>query len=190
MLALVLTVIFPGLGHFYYGKNRKGLILAFISFIPFVYPFSLIYALYDIIKLNKSRISPELSKREAIVAIFMIILVPAIFAVTMAVTIPKVVRSVSSYFDTRTVPDLNTETMNDIAARLEKYYETNRKYPVRLSEIIRDNPLRKNWETDPWGSRYVYITNKEKTSFQLISKGKDREEDTADDIVIRNISRE
>ena len=186
MIALFLTLIFPGLGHFYYGKNKKALILVGLSFIPFVYPFTLLYVLYDVYKLNKSGLVPVLSRREAITVILVSIAVPLAFLFTIFFIGPKVYVSTMSAIKNVSNPKVTKETMHDIVYALERYYAHNKRYPEKLTDIISDNPMRKKWLTDPWGNSYVYTTTRKRSSFKLISAGKDEERNTSDDVEMSN----
>lgn len=188
MIALFLTLLFPGLGHFYCGKNKKALILVGLSFIPFMYPFTLLYGLYDVYKLNKSGLVPVLSRREAITVILVSIAVPLAFIFTVFFIGPKVYVSTMSAIKNVSNPKVNKQTMNDIVYALERYYVHNKRYPRNLSDIITDNPMRKKWLTDPWGNPYVYSTDRKRSSFKLISPGKDEERNTSDDIVISSMA--
>lgn len=183
MIALFLTLIFPGLGHFYYGKNRKALILVAVSLVPFVYPFSLVYALYDTYRIHRSGRAPELSRREAITVVLVGIALPVALGIMLVVVAPGLYRSVVSGVGGTSYPETNRSTMDDIAHALEKYHDRNGRYPEDLDGIIRDNPLRKKWLADPWGSLYRYETDAGRSSYQLISAGKDKAYNTADDIV-------
>jgi len=188
MIALFLTLLFPGLGHFYCGKNKKALILVGLSFIPFVYPFMLLYGLYDVFKLNKSGLVPVLSRREAITVILVSIAVPLAFLITIFFIGPKVYVSTMSAIKNVSNPKVNKQTMHDIANALERYYAHNKRYPGSLTALISDNPMRKKWLTDPWGNPYVYKTDRKKSSFKLISAGEDEERNTSDDIVISSMA--
>lgn len=186
MIGLFLTILFPGLGHFYYGKNLRGVMFVGISFIPFVYPIALILALLDVYKISKSGIKPELSsKREAIIVIILCFGLPIVFFFSVVVIGPKVFHSTLFYIEGRTNPKKNRETMNDIVRGLERYYSSYQHYPEDLIELVKDNPLRKRWLSDPWGHPYIYEVDSNKESYKLISLGKDGKQNTGDDVIVK-----
>ena len=57
------------------------------------------------------------------------------------------------------------------------------KYPPELKNIIRNNPLRRNLETDYWKTHFVYSISNNGKNYQLISLGRDRKLGTKDDIL-------
>ena len=59
-------------------------------------------------------------------------------------------------------------------------------YPLRLKNIIRNNPLRKNITLDYWKNEFVYTRSKDSLKYTLISLGKDEELNTSDDITVDN----
>ena len=69
MIAIILTIIFPGLGQIYYGKTTKGIIMIILTFVPFLYPFILIWSIIDCIKLRKEQQVEPITRKEAITAI-------------------------------------------------------------------------------------------------------------------------
>lgn len=183
MIGLFLTILFPGLGHFYYGKKVRGIIFAGISLIPFGYPIALILALLDVYKLSKSGIQPELSKREAVTVIILCFGLPIVFFFSVVVIGPRIFYSTLSYIEDKTNPKKNHEVMNDIVRGLEHYHSSYQHYPEDLFELVKDNPIRKKWLTDPWGHPYIYEVDPNKKSYKLISLGKDGKRNTKDDVI-------
>ncbi|NJM79799.1 MAG: hypothetical protein HC854_09610 [Flavobacterium sp.] len=57
-------------------------------------------------------------------------------------------------------------------------------YPENLSEIIRNNPLRKDIIIDVWGNEYYYEQLDKGQNYKLCSKGKDGVLNTIDDVKI------
>lgn len=55
-------------------------------------------------------------------------------------------------------------------------------YPENLSEIIRNNPLRKDIIIDVWGNEYYYEQLDNGQKYKLIAKGKDGLLNTKDDV--------
>lgn len=61
-------------------------------------------------------------------------------------------------------------------------YINNNQFPANLSDIINNNPLERNKITDEWNNEFYYELSKDKLKYILISKGKDGELETIDDI--------
>lgn len=59
-------------------------------------------------------------------------------------------------------------------------------YPKKLEDIIRNNPLRKNISLDSWGNTYHYKVSEDRSTYILISKGKDGILNTKDDLKTPN----
>ncbi|MFY9243038.1 MAG: type II secretion system protein GspG [Polaribacter sp.] len=76
--------------------------------------------------------------------------------------------------------------LNEISEILEAEKKEFGKYPVSLNEIIRNNPLRKNITLDYWKNEFIYRISKDSLNYTLISLGKDRQQNTSDDIKITN----
>ena len=184
MIETFLTIIVPGLGHYYYGYNRKAFILILIFIlgaycIPlylFLYP----YALYDIWKISKNNPRPTFKKAEAIQIILIGLIVPMILGLCLAIGGPLFL---SFYKNKISFPNKVDSLGKEIVNSLERYYESYSRYPERLDIIIADNPLRKRWRSDPWGNPFYYKTSKSKNSYELLSYGLDGKLGTDDDVV-------
>ena len=74
------------------------------------------------------------------------------------------------------------EKLAEIKELLHKEKESFGTYPENLSEIIRNNPLRKNITLDICGNEYHYEQLENGRKYTLLSKGKDGILNTNDDI--------
>jgi hypothetical protein len=74
MLALILSIIFPGLGQFYYGKNKRGIAMLILALTP-LYPVALVWSVIDILRLNKQGITPKFRFKEAMWSILPFVLI-------------------------------------------------------------------------------------------------------------------
>lgn len=59
-------------------------------------------------------------------------------------------------------------------------------YPKKLSDIKRNNPLRKNIDLDYYKNPFVYLISKDSLTYTLVAIGKDQKLNTSDDIKIKN----
>jgi len=184
MIAIFLTIIFPGLGHLYYGKYVKGAIIAGISLIPMLYPLAMVGALIDVYRITRKDPSPELSRREAMLVIAMSILLPLTFFITFGLYGPRLRSNAMHRIRNVDSVDRNTKRMEEISQALERYYSINKHYPENLAEIIRDNPVRRKWEEDVFGNAYLYATNELRVAYSLRSLGKDGINGTDDDAIM------
>ena len=76
-----------------------------------------------------------------------------------------------------------TKRMIEISILLESEKKQFGKYPLKLKNIIRNNPLRKNITVDYWKSAFVYTISEDGKNYQLISLGSDGKLNTKDDIL-------
>ena len=72
MLSIILSILFPGLGQIYLGRTSSGLTMLLLSLIPFLYPFVLIYSIFDVILLKRKGLAPKYTKDQAIKGVFII----------------------------------------------------------------------------------------------------------------------
>ena len=83
MLPLILSIIIPGLGQFYYGKNVRAILMVLISLTP-LYPLAWIWSIIDICNLNKKDIQPAYDKGETVWAIVLLfVVIPLCLSVTV-----------------------------------------------------------------------------------------------------------
>lgn len=181
MIGIILTIIFPGIGHLYFKKNVRGIIFILLSLIPFVYPIALIIAIIDCIRLNKTvPVEDRLSGREATVgiAIFFIV-VPA--AITILVVGFKVT---GDYVSGRFIyPKSTHQKMQKIESELNKYYSYHHEYPGDLESFLSTKPIWSSWNKDSWKRKFKY-EHKDPNTVVLTSAGRDGVFGTEDDITI------
>jgi hypothetical protein len=180
MLPIVLSVLFPGLGQIYYGRTNSGLIMILLSLIPFLYPFVLIYSVFDVIRLKRKGYIPKYTGEQAIKGALIII---GIFILAGFILAFGSIRLLAWYSDDYINPQLTREEGIKIVKSLKSYHKSYKKYPESIESLIGDNPIRKDWRSDAWGEPYIYELAKDNKSFKLVSKGKDRKLDTQDDII-------
>lgn len=184
MLVTLLTIIVPGLGHLYYGYNKKAFLLIGLSilsayFIPIaflLYP----YALYDIWKISKKGPKPKFKKIEGVQVILIGLLMPIVLILIWAVSTPYLIRY---YQNNISFPNKVLSEGGEIVEGLENYHQSFGQYPEKLALIIEGIPLRKRWENDSWGRPYYYKVNELKDSYILLSCGPDGLLYTDDDLV-------
>ena len=78
------------------------------------------------------------------------------------------------------------DKMNQITILLKAEKEQFKKYPIKLKEIVRNNPFRQKLTTDAWENNFIYELSKDSLNYTLISLGKDQKINTTDDIVIKS----
>lgn len=182
MLPLILSIILPGLGQFYYGKNVRATLMVLISLTP-LYPLAWIWSIIDIWNLNKKGIQPVFDKKEAVWAVvLLIVVIPACLLVTFFGMF-----SLFQWYSNSFIK-LNTtiEEGNAITYSIENYHKDFGKYPSNISTLVEGRPVRASWKKDGWGESYVYEVVNDGQNFTLISKGKDRSLGTEDDLVFKN----
>ncbi len=180
MIAIILSIIFPGLGQIYYGKTWRGIIMILLSFIPFAYPFILVWSIIDCINLRKKYNPDPLSRKEAITAIIIfLVVIPGLFLLIITGGL-TVVNYISHNY---TKPNTTKKEIVDISNSIIEYKAANNKLPNSIHNIVGSRPLRKSWLTDSWNNPYLYVIE-EDSSFSIISKGKDGLKYTEDDIKI------
>ena len=179
MIGIVLSIIFPGLGQFYYGKNWRALAMLLLGITP-LYPIALIWSIIDIVELNKKGEAPKYEKKDAIWSIVLLIVV---IPICFLLLIYGSVSIFGWYSEEYNKPRITREESIDIVRALSNYNTENKHYPDNLQSIINDNPVRARWSSDAWGQPFHYEVSADRKSFKLVSKGKDRILGTADDII-------
>jgi hypothetical protein len=92
--------------------------------------------------------------------------------------------SLFSYLNLKNKPLSETKKkLQSINLLLEKEKKQFGKYPKKLRDIIRNNPLRKNITQDYWKNEFVYTLSKDSLNYSIISSGKDQKFNTPDDII-------
>ena len=80
------------------------------------------------------------------------------------------------------------DTLNEgkeIELGLQQYKGSTHHYPIHLSLLIENNPLRKGWFEDSWGKPYKYSLTNHGTSYTLSSAGTDSKFETEDDLIFK-----
>lgn len=179
MIAVILSVLFPGLGQIYLGKNFRGVAMLLIGITP-LYPLALVWSVIDVINLRNQGVEPVFSKKEAVwVIIFLLVIIPACFALLIYGG-SFVVQAVEEHNKQKIILSDGVE----IVRAIEKYKGESGKLPENLEVIISGNPLRYSWRTDSWGNPYIYEIMPDKNTYRLISKGRDGTRGTPDDIIL------
>jgi hypothetical protein len=79
---------------------------------------------------------------------------------------------------------LNTiSDSREISSALKSYKGDRAGYPDHLDSIISNDPLRKGWSKDRWGTQYLYSIDRNRSTFKLTSAGKDKKFGTDDDLI-------
>lgn len=181
MIGIILSIIFPGLGQFYYGKNWRALAMLLLGVTP-LYPIALVWSVVDVIQLNKKGEAPKFEKKEAVWSIIiLIIVIPACFLLLIYGSFSIF----EWYSEEYNKPRISWEEGNAVVRALNNYKKEKDHYPDNLQTIIGDNPIRARWKFDAWGQAYHYEVSGNKKSFKLISKGKDKTLGTQDDIIFK-----
>jgi TM2 domain-containing membrane protein YozV len=179
MIGIILSIIFPGLGQFYYGKNGRAIAMLILGITP-LYPIALVWSIIDIVRLNKKGEAPKFEKKEAIWGIIvLLVIIPICFLILFFGSFTLF----NWYSEAYNKPRITMEEGNDIVRALNKYKKEKEHYPEDLQTIISGSPIRARWSSDAWGQSYHYEVSTDKKTFKLISKGKDKTLETEDDII-------
>jgi hypothetical protein len=181
MLPLILSILLPGLGQFYYGKNIRAILMLLLALTP-LYPAALVWSVIDVLRLNNRGIEPRFQKKEATWAVvILLVIIPLCLFVSFSAML-----SVASWYSNNYMRRKATiEEGHKIISAIQSHHSHAGKYPVDTLTIIKGIPVRAGWETDEWGESYVYEIVDDGQDFRLLSKGKDRILGTEDDIVLR-----
>ena len=179
MLAIILSIFFPGLGQIYLGKTWRGLAMLVLG-ITILYPVALIWSIIDIIRINKQGNLPAFDRKQAIWALILfLVVIPTCFFL-LGIGSALVIRKVNGIAQ----PRLTRQEGTEIANAIERYRDTTGTLPQTISDLIQGRPPRYGWRTDAWGNDYAYTLNGNGT-YTLISNGADGEPNTVDDLIIR-----
>jgi hypothetical protein len=179
MIAVVLSVLIPGLGQIYLGKTLRGILMVLLAITP-LYPAILVWSVLDCLHLNKQGATPQFARREAIGAIVLLgIVVPA----TLVTTGYTAFRLFDWYQQSHARPRRTVAEATEIVRALGAFHDGQTRYPTELDAIIGGRPLRKGWNTDEWGRSYLYELGDDAKSFRLVSPGRDGIAGTPDDLV-------
>ena len=179
MIGIILSIIFPGLGQFYYGKNGRAIAMMILGITP-LYPIAFLWSIIDIVRLNKKGEAPKFEKKETIWGIiFLLVIIPLCFLILFYGSFTLF----NWYSEAYNKPRIALEEGNDIVKVLNKYKKETDHYPEDLQTLISGSPIRSRWASDAWGQSYHYEVSTDKKIFKLISKGKDKTLGTEDDII-------
>lgn len=181
MIAIVLSILLPGLGQLYYGKNIRAILMVLLGLTP-LYPLVLIWTVIDIIILNKNGATPKYSKKDAAWAIVILLVIIPAFVI---IAVSGLFAVGDWYSEKFVIPEQTTYEGANIVSAIQVYKESYGKYPSGISELINGRPLRSGWGEDGWGEPYYFEVLENGSDFRLISKGRDRTINTDDDIVLR-----
>lgn len=179
MLAIILSIFFPGLGQLYLGKTRRGLAMLALG-ITILYPIALIWSIIDITRLNKQGNLPAFNKKRTMWALILFLVVIPMCFFLLGIGSGLVIRKVNDIAQ----PRLTRKEGTEIANAIERYRDTTGTLPPSISDLIQGRPPRSGWRTDAWGNDYAYTLDGNHT-YTLISNGPDGESGTADDLIIR-----
>jgi len=179
MLPLILSILLPGLGQFYYGKNLRAILMLLLAITP-LYPVALIWSVVDVLRLSKQGIQPRFQKKEAVWAVVLLLV---IIPMCLFIAFSGMFTVGRWYSDTFIRANNSREEGNQIVSAIQRYHERSGKYPADISTLTQGIPIRSGWTTDGWGEEYVYQVTDDGRAFRLVSKGKDRALGTEDDIV-------
>jgi hypothetical protein len=138
MIALVLSILLPGLGQFYYGKNIRAICMLLLGLTP-LYPAVLIWTIIDIILLSKKGTAPKYTKKDAVCVILILVVIIPVF-VAIAASGLYVVGSWPT--DRYVFPEQTTTEGCIIANAIIGYHESNGKFPDSIKDLTKSYPLR------------------------------------------------
>lgn len=179
MIALILSILIPGLGQFYYGKNVRAIFMVLFGLTP-LYPAVLIWSIIDIIILNKQGVEPKYSTKQAFWGILLLVIVIPTFIFIVSLSI---FTFGAWYSDNYVFPQQTMAEGRQIETAINDFFASNGYYPNSINDLIAGHPLRSGWTVDSWGNQYIYKIIDNGKNYKLISKGKDCLANTKDDIV-------
>jgi TM2 domain-containing membrane protein YozV len=179
MIALVLSILLPGLGQFYYGKNIRAICMVLLGLTP-LYPIVLIWTIIDIIILNKKGAVPKYTTKNAAWAIvILVVIIPAFIFIAVS----GLFAMGSWYSDKYVFPEQTMTEGRQIATAIHEFHSSYGKFPESIKDLTRNYPIRVGWIKDSWKEPYFYEVIENKEKFRLISKGRDRKFGTDDDLI-------
>jgi hypothetical protein len=178
MMAIALSVIFPGLGQLYYGKLGRAILMILVGVTP-LYPAALVWSVVDAYRLAQRGIQPQFSRRDAVLAIVLLVVVAPFCIAVLVVTGGEVL---AWFRDAHLNRSATVAEGAEIAATIIDYRAELGHYPESLSTMVGTRPLRAGWFTDGWGRTYRYSVEESGKSFRLTSAGRDGKFGTDDDL--------
>lgn len=128
----------------------------------------------------KKRKRRKFEKEHGLPKKFMLYPSQKIFLVVFPVFILLGVLSIVALTDSN--QDSTQKRITELTKILEGEKEDIGHYPDKLSDVVRNNPLRRNVIFDSWNQEFYYESLNNGTAFKLQSKGSDGMLDTNDDI--------
>jgi hypothetical protein len=179
MIAIVLSIMFPGLGQIYYGKWGRAWPMLIGGLTP-LYPLALVWSVFDAHRLSRQGIRPQFERKEALVAILLFFVVAPLCMLLLAFTAGRALAWVQDAHLSRSA---TVDEGAEIAASLAEYRAKLGHCPADLSVVIGTRPLRAGWLHDGWGRAYRYNPTQSASTCELVSAGRDGEFGTDDDLV-------
>jgi hypothetical protein len=179
MIAVVLSVLIPGLGQIYLGKTLRGILMVVLAITP-LYPAILVWSVLDCLHLINQGATPQFARRDAIGAI---VLLGVVLPMALFASWYTAFRLLDWYQQNHARPRRTVAEASEIVRALGAFHYDETRYPAELDAIIRGRPLRKGWNTDEWGRPYLYELEDDAQSFRLLSPGRDGIAGTQDDLV-------
>jgi Type II secretion system (T2SS), protein G len=184
MIAIILSILVPGLGQIYLGKPARGVLMLALSITP-LYPVMLVWSVLDCIRLHRQGVAPRFSKQEGLWAIAGL---GILFPLVMISFWYGLFRFFDWHQQTYAKPRRTAEEVAAIVRALDAFQDVHSRYPDDLSVIIGRRPPRQLWTTDDWNRPYQYIIQADGQSFTLVSAGRDGVMGTEDDLVYSSVS--
>ena len=183
MIALILSILLPGLGQLYYGEKWSWTSLCCFLGLQPLYIVALVWSIVDIIILNKQGVLPAYKPKEAVWAVVILVFIVPVFLFISFYGI----FSVGQWYSNKYIfPGQTLSEIQQISNTVDDFYSTYGKYPNSIDEIVKNNPIRNEWYKDSWGQPYHYKVSADGMSYTLISKGSDMSLNTDDDILKSN----
>ena len=152
MIAVALSIVFPGLGQLYFGKLLRAAVMILLGATP-LYPVALVWSAIDAYRLSRGGSRPQFSNREALGAVALLVVAVPLGIAALGVTTVTTLRWLSdSYLDRRATQREGAE----IAATVVEYQVQTGHYPENLAALAAGRPLRQEWLVDGWRHPYQY----------------------------------
>jgi len=110
---------------------------------------------------------------------------PSIKVLLIGLLVILIIKILLGFFYSDRKTSITVNKIYEVRKNLEKEKKDLGKYPFNLKDIIRNNPLKKNIIFDAWGNEFYYKLYDKGLKYRLISKGKDGQLNTTDDIVVK-----
>ena len=153
-----------------------------LCFIPFLYLIILVWSIIDCIQLRKKVKVDPLSRKEAITAIIIFLIVIPFATFILILGSFTVIDNISNNY---LKPSQTKSEMTRISISVKNYVDKTNEMPKSLLKLIGNNPVKKTWLIDSWQNPYKYEFHGE-NRFTIISAGKDELFETPDDIIVTN----